>query len=944
MVQTVKISPKFVLGVLATVAIVLGLLVVAPKLIDMHKQQERVVQIIQEKIGRTVNVKGKMNISLLPTPIIYLSNVELRDTEGNTPIPSLIVDMIKFDVPFTQLLSDHPNVLRITLQHPTLEVERAQDNLIHWDWLNLHLLKAAGADNVQIPGIDITDGTIVYHDIRTGKEVSLENMTASMSYGTRLAIKASFTTYGHRLESSFSTDGNPAVQAGVPFTAELHEDSRNSLRWEGNLDLRTDNPKITGKFDLALKNVMEWTNTIKTKIEQNKSPLAAITNRFTRQEEPTEEESQVPINITGDWSQDGMNVTLNNTVLHGLNSDGTGKLSLGWKNSMPLLGCTMKFSTLDYNQWQTFLTAAFVPPPSTTTTGEELHVNPLPKDVQVTLALASAQTIAYNQTIKNISLMATIADATMTVNQFNVELPGKSSLTLFGVISQSATNVMRFEGTVETMGKSLREALTMVDETAVNLPDAGFGAFHAHSNIFISAEQLRLSEADLKLSDLALNGGLVAYFDARPRLEADAKLKDINLDYVHDVWFAKPKDAAKDAGKNTPNTPNAPTKLDKKNLNFTWLNKLKTSIDFKVNVNGFTFMRRKGNNASFRIYAKDGEFGLYEIRLNYPDDTMEGSFNFNVKNAQPTINIILNANTIDPDYFMLTPQNTVGPPAPAPAPQQQANTSPANGGKKIWSKAFIDTSWMDGFNGTFDINIGQLSYDQVTINRVKFQGKLDNRLLTFKNFTFDYWRGRCSILGTFYGGEVPGVSISFMLYDIDLHDMLKEVSGRDNITGAGSISGTMVTSGVNMLSWVSQADGKLVVAGRGVNVNGFNLQGVTDAVNISRTSADVVNNVNMALLNGATEFTVDGNANVKNGIIKSPGFTLKAGAIIGDLTGDIQMVPWTVDLSMLFQFPVITSETIPTMTVHLSGSIDKPILVTDTSSFEAYVAKRIISK
>jgi len=232
----------------------------------------------------------------------------------------------------------------------------------------------------------------------------------------------------------------------------------------------------------------------------------------------------------------------------------------------------------------------------------------------------------------------------------------------------------------------------------------------------------------------------------------------------------------------------------------------------------------------------------------------------------------------------------------------------------------------------------------MALDRIKFQAKLENNLLTFQNFTFSYWQGRCSVLGSMYGGKVPGISTSFTLYDIELHDMLKELMGYGNITGKASITGTLSTSGVNALSWVSQSDAKLIMAGRGVNVSGLNLQGVADAVAVSRTAADVFNNVNLALVNGSTEFTVDGNINVKNGIMKTPGITLKSGAITGGLTGEVRLVPWTMDLSMLFQFPAMTSETIPTMTVQLSGPIDTPELKTDTASLEAYVAKRIISR
>ena len=113
---------------------------------------------------------------------------------------------------------------------------------------------------------------------------------------------------------------------------------------------------------------------------------------------------------------------------------------------------------------------------------------------------------------------------------------------------------------------------------------------------------------------------------------------------------------------------------------------------------------------------------------------------------------------------------------------------------------------------------------------------------------------------------------------------------------------------------------------------------------VSRTAADVFNSVNLALVNGATTLSVDGTVNMKNGVMKTPGIRVQSESIVGDLTGEVRLIPWTMDLSTQFQFPALASETAPTMTVQLNGAVDAAALKADTSSLEAYVAKRIISK
>jgi hypothetical protein len=522
----------------------------------------------------------------------------------------------------------------------------------------------------------------------------------------------------------------------------------------------------------------------------------------------------------------------------------------------------------------------------------------------------------------------------------------------------------------------------------------------------------------------------VAYFDSSPRLEADVKLKNINFDYFRDVWRERNQKTQQE---------HFFLRFDK-GMKFNWLKKLQTNIDLKVGVDKFTFLERPGDSASFRIFVKPSEFGIYDMRFNYPYETLQASFNLNVYGEQPYINVVLNTNELNMEYFKLEPAVVVPeippsntfkgikgavPPedemavtttfvgiegavlpedgvvgisnsfngisgaviAPPSATDSATTTLPAQGGKatditpqaetasagsmdmpenavqkpkntgefiierdqngiatSLWSDALIDMSGINGFNGSFDISVGRLIYGKLVLERLKMQAKLDNDLISFQNLAFLYWQGRCSILGSIYGGKVPGLSLSFTLFNMELADMLKELSGRTNITGKASVSGTMTTSGVNTLSWISQLEAKLVLAARGVYVKGINLQGVVDTLMVSRTAADVFNNVNIALINGNTNFTVDGNINIRNGIMRTPGITLRTGNITGDLTGEVKLVPWRMETSTLFQFPTITSETIPTMTVQNSGPVENTQIRTDTSSLEAYVAKRIISK
>ncbi|MDE3016754.1 MAG: AsmA family protein [Pseudomonadota bacterium] len=895
-------TSKTAIGACAAVLLVLGLILVAQGFIDARDYRARIIQAIKAETGRDATIKGKVSVWLLPLPTIYVPNVQLRDVPGNAP--SVSVEMMKLRVPVAALFSNHLRVSAIVLQSPKIDLARAADHRIHWDWLNPRLFKVLlGAGNADAPlSITLKDGVITYQDENNGKGVTAGNVNAVITVDHTLAADGDFTLGGHMLRADIHTRSAPPP--ATPLTADFYADGKHALQWNGLIDLSGSIPKIQGKIVFSVDDALS--------LVQNKSP--------------GNQPGGLPLALTGDWSQEGDDITLANLRFKGLGSEGTGKASLAWKGWQPFFAADVHFSAFDYSQWKTLLTAAVMP--ADVATAENDNDNPLPAHMQLSLHLAADRLLVGAQVWKNASLSADLAEASVTINQFNVALPGESTFTLFGIISRGATGGLRFEGDMETGGQSLRRMLTAFDASASGLPEAGFGVFHVRSNLFISSEQMRLSEADMKLSDLHLIGGLVAYFDVRkPRVEADIKLKDINFDYFRNVWRARQQ---KKAGQ----PPAEDVLTIDKGKSFDWLKSLQATVDFKVAVDGFTFLDRKGSNATFRLFARQGEFGIYDIRFHYPDGTTEASFDLNVTNDQPAMNVMLNTRKIDTGYFSVNPLS---------GKEKTADTPPVSTDVKIWPTALIDMSWMEGVSGNFDLSIGTLTHGALSFGDFKLQARLKNDLLTLQNCNFTYWQGRWSVLGSIYGGAVPGVAVSFTLFNAELHDILHRLIGRDNISGRVSVSGTLNTSGVNVLSWVSQADAKLVIAARGVSVGGVNLQGVVHAVSVSRTAADVFNNANRALVDGSSIFDVDGNINVEGGIMGTPGITLKSGAIIGNLTGEARLVPWTMDMSTLFQFPAMTSDTIPTMTIQLVGPIGAPALKTDTSSLEAYVTKRITS-
>lgn len=903
---------KILVGIVMALLFLLGVVQVAQGFIDAGYYRSRLQELVKERTGKNLNVRGEASVSLLPVPTLYLPGVELRDTGDKSPAPSLTAEMVSITASIPSLFSGEPQAESIAFERPALELERTQDNKMQWGWLVGWLLPAIHDAGQPGLAIKITDGRMLYRNLRTDHEIIIQNIHLSGSAGAKPKMIGSFSLYGHALK--LDAEASPAEAAGgpTPFRIQFSAGKKNMLLVEGGMDKAAEETAMKGKLSLEIENILAWTQ---PKVEEKKELFDQITNDFVQKDE---QETLLPMTLSAEWEKTGTSMRLYNGQFTGLNSAGAGEIDIKWAEILRLKA-DLRFSAFNYDQWRALAdhwhledgAAAGYHPGG----GEEK--NPLPSDIAIDFKAAADQVYVGGQVWKGAQISAALDHAAITINQFHIVLPGDATVSLFGIFSKGSAGGMRFEGNMETQGESLRQLLTVFDVSAMDLPETGFGKFAVRSNVYVASDQLRLSEADAQISDLHLTGGLVAYYDTNPRLEADVKLKNINFDYFRNAWREKQTGQEEFF-----------LQYDK-NMNFNWLRKLRTSIDFKVMVDGFTFLERPGSNASFRLFAKEGEFGIYNVRLYYPQDVLEGSVSLDVKGEQPFLNVLLNTSVLDTRYF-------------SPQPKGAGKDAAAAKSAQRWSEDLIDMGWMEGVAGAFDMSIGKLVSEERTLENLKLQAKLENNVMTLKGMTFNCWQGRCSVSGSMYGGKVPGIALGFTLYSAELQDMLQSLVGRDTITGRVSISGTLVTSGVNYLSWVSQADSELILTGRGVRVANFNLQGVADAVAVSRTAADVVGNVNLALLNGATEMSVDGNINVKGGYMRTPGITLRSGNILGNLTGEIQLVPWTLRLSSLYQFPAMTSETVPTMTIQLAGPVDKPEMQVDTSSLEAYVAKRLI--
>lgn len=916
-------------------------------LIKPEYYQEQILEAIKTQTGQDVKINGGSRFVLFPSPKLVFSDLEV-DTSGKniSSIPTFNIKKLEINIDVTSILSNQMRISKVSLVSPVISVDRADDNTIHWDWLNLKLLKLLNSKNsrgISLP-MSIVDGVVNYKDNINNKDIIIEDINAYTTYGAKISLEGSLkindSPYDFVVDSK-AMDLNVADGA-FPLNLSITDEDKNTLSVQSVIDTSAELPKVIGKFSADTADLENFL--------QDEENRKANANHIV-----------MPLSLNGAWELKDDMLQMHEVSMKGLNSDGNGSISVSWNNWYPTISVDMDFASIDYLMLKNLSTIKITRKPQKKPDlfqpeyGADMEIykdNPLPNNIELKLNVRAQKIVSGKEEWKNMNLNAVLDKGAFTINQCDIYLSGEGLLTIFGVVSQGGNGDLRFEGNIEAKGKSLRNTIMMLYPSASDLPVMGTGEFTISANLYVNKTQVRLFEANAVIDGTPVLGTVTAYLDPEVRFEAKIRLKDINFDSIRDMLREKNTEMEQKIrnGEQQQINPNT--------AGFDWLRNLMTRIDATVYVDDFNFMERKGDRVSFSLYAYNGDLRISNMQLTYSDGISEMNCSMNVKGPIPSISMMVNADQIDTSYFNLSKNDnatdeksadTAKPAVSASKPTDNKPKTKLEVGKlselrDMSEDTAVPVEWMDHFNGVFDITLRKLIHKNLLIEKIKFRGRVEAKRLDIQKLSFVYSQAQSNITGILYGGKIPGLTVNFTMANADIYEMLYPLATIRNINGFASLSGYVTTNGWSFYEWLNHLDAKLLIAARGVKVQGINLAGVSNVVDVARTSADVFNNVNNVLTNGTTEFLVDGAVNIKDGELRSPNLNIRSGLVSGTIVGGAKLESLDGQFSILFRFGNMLSDVTPTMIIQLSGKMDKPDIKVDTASLEDYVARRNVSK
>ncbi|MEE2745820.1 MAG: AsmA family protein, partial [Pseudomonadota bacterium] len=110
-----------------TLLFVLVLIIAAPltipKFIDWNQYREKFEALISSNIGRTAEIKGNIELSILPSLSVKLANVKVANVEGASDSDLATIEGIELKVELAPLLRSDIIIKNLLLVRPTLNVE-----------------------------------------------------------------------------------------------------------------------------------------------------------------------------------------------------------------------------------------------------------------------------------------------------------------------------------------------------------------------------------------------------------------------------------------------------------------------------------------------------------------------------------------------------------------------------------------------------------------------------------------------------------------------------------------------------------------------------------------------------------------------------------------------------------------------------------------------------
>ncbi|MEF2073706.1 AsmA family protein [Consotaella aegiceratis] len=224
------------------VLVLLGALI-APFFVDWTAYRSDFEREASRILGRHVVVAGDASARLLPFPSVTFGDVQVTDDAGHV---LMTVERFRMDAELAPYLSGEIRIFSMRLEEPRVSLAVSREGRVSWIFGEPNIPTGA---TVVLENVEISNGTVVVANARTGKTDTLTAVDAKLSARSLSGPMTGTGTLqmnGHPLDVSLST-GAPQPEAGLPVKARIDSPDLNTgFIVEGSADLVDGQPQLAG--------------------------------------------------------------------------------------------------------------------------------------------------------------------------------------------------------------------------------------------------------------------------------------------------------------------------------------------------------------------------------------------------------------------------------------------------------------------------------------------------------------------------------------------------------------------------------------------------------------------------------------------------------------------------------------------------------------------------
>lgn len=522
------------------VAIVAGALV-APSFIDWNARLPEITAGVKNATGRDLVVDGRLEVRLLPAPMLTARGVKLGNAPGATAPYMATLDAVEVRVALMPLLSGQVQVERIRLVKPQVYIEMLEDGRTNLEFEAAPSTtskakpsggsKAGGGEDasgmgVRLDNFEIIDATVIYQDAAKGTMERVEGLNTTLRAAS--------------LQGPFEAQGEARLR-GVPLTFEA---SLGQIIAGRTIPINA-LVKAPGGTRVQIGGAvleMEIAPRFKGKVKVEGANLAALLNAVTGAADA--DGAAALLNQTFGL-ETTINATASEVMLDALELNfgatrATGQIDLAMADGTTF-NVDLKATRIDADALlgtgpgrkpgasNARSGGAIAPQPPKNGGADGAHGFTLPRDVNGTVALRVDAVTFKGDMLHDIRLNAELIDGELTLSQFQLQAPGVTDVALFGFVKPEAGQP-RFNGDLEIVTANPKG---LTDWLGVKMPDAVAGRVKRvtfKTQVAADRSQVVLSGIDLTGDRTRVTGGVTVALRARPSFGADLSVDALNLD------------------------------------------------------------------------------------------------------------------------------------------------------------------------------------------------------------------------------------------------------------------------------------------------------------------------------------------------------------------------------------------------------------------------------